>query len=384
MKKRMFNLLVIGFAFFLTTCGEKMPLSPEVSIEKNQLLELAKSSNSVTVMTRNIYIGADVDVVLGAQSLAEVPILAAQAFQEMISTRFPERAQALAKEVFETRPDIIGLQEVSIIRRQFPGDAVVGGTSPAKHVLFDYLRIFRRALKTYGLRYDVAGKIQNVDIELPMIVSQNPLAFADIRVTDYDVILVKRGVKVSNVVEKNFQVTLPIETMGIEIPRGFVAINATVNGRTYRFANTHIEPFSQIVKLAQTQEFLSYFQNETLPLIMVGDFNTPATHGPAYNMIVGQNYLDVWTQNLQPSPSNPNGYTNPHDSDLRNTNIKLDQRIDIIFAKNANGSQNIGPVYAEVTGDELDDRTATGLWPSDHAGVVATLNMPTAPVFAKK
>lgn len=384
MKKRMFNLLIVGFVFFLTSCGEKMPFSPETAFENESSLELAKGSNSVTVMTRNIYIGADVDVVLSAQNPEEVPILVAQAFQEMISTRFPERALALAKEIAETNPDLIGLQEVSIIRKQFPGDVVIGGTTPAEDVLFDYLKILKRALRLYGLNYRVAGKIKNADLELPMIVSQDPLAFADIRVTDYDVVLVKGGVRVSNVVEKNFQAALPIYQMGIEIPRGFVAIDARVKGRTYRFANTHIEPFSQDIKLLQTQEFLSYFQNETLPLILVGDFNTPATHGQAYNVIVGQNYVDVWTKNLQPSPNNPNGYTNPHDSDLRNTVIKLDQRIDIIFAKNEYGSTKIGPVFAEVVGDELDDKTPTGLWPSDHAGVVATLHMPRAAVFAKK
>ena len=32
---------------------------------------------------------------------------------------------------------------------------------------------------------------------------------------------------------------------------------------------------------------------------------------------------------------------------------------------------------AEVIGEELGDRTAAGLWPSDHAGVVATLRLAT-------
>jgi hypothetical protein len=32
-------------------------------------------------------------------------------------------------------------------------------------------------------------------------------------------------------------------------------------------------------------------------------------------------------------------------------------------------------VAAEVLGEELDDRTPTGLWPSDHAGVVAKLHL---------
>ena len=46
----------------------------------------------------------------------------------------------------------------------------------------------------------------------------------------------------------------------------------------------------------------------------------------------------------------------------------------------------IGPVSAFVVGDELDDRILTPLlellWPSDHAGVVAELQLPNALVMA--
>jgi len=34
------------------------------------------------------------------------------------------------------------------------------------------------------------------------------------------------------------------------------------------------------------------------------------------------------------------------------------------------------PVAADVVGEESADRTPGGLWPSDHAGVVATLASP--------
>jgi hypothetical protein len=33
-------------------------------------------------------------------------------------------------------------------------------------------------------------------------------------------------------------------------------------------------------------------------------------------------------------------------------------------------------VDADVVGEESTDRTPSGLWPSDHAGVVATLALP--------
>ena len=45
----------------------------------------------------------------------------------------------------------------------------------------------------------------------------------------------------------------------------------------------------------------------------------------------------------------------------------------MIFERSA-GGQVAGVDKGEVTGDELGDRdSATGLWPSDHAGVVLRL-----------
>jgi hypothetical protein len=56
---------------------------------------------------------------------------------------------------------------------------------------------------------------------------------------------------------------------------------------------------------------------------------------------------------------------------LDNVPSKLDHRIDYVFYQ----PRGIEAVAAEVVGEELDDPTAAGLWPSDHAGVVATLHL---------
>jgi hypothetical protein len=37
--------------------------------------------------------------------------------------------------------------------------------------------------------------------------------------------------------------------------------------------------------------------------------------------------------------------------------------------------RGVEAVAVEVLGEELEDRTPTGLWPSDHAGVVAPLHL---------
>mgnify|MGYP000635640060 CR=1 FL=1 len=45
------------------------------------------------------------------------------------------------------------------------------------------LQILADALAARGLDYTVAGKNQNVDVELPMLVGTSPLAFDDVRLT---------------------------------------------------------------------------------------------------------------------------------------------------------------------------------------------------------
>ena len=65
------------------------------------------------------------------------------------------------------------------------------------------------------------------------------------------------------------------------------------------------------------------------------------------------------------------GLTCCHAVDLHNPNPTLTKRIDLVLTRGA-----LETVSAEVLGDAAADRTPSGLWPSDHAGVVATLRLP--------
>lgn len=49
----------------------------------------------------------------------------------------------------------------------------------------------------------------------------------------------------------------------------------------------------------------------------------------------------------------------------------LNRRIDFILFENG-----WEPEKADLVGEEQDDRTSTGLWPSDHAGVSGMLHLP--------
>lgn len=333
----------------------------------------------ITVMTQNVYYGFDTDPLLAVQDPSQIPILTAQAFQQLLSTDFPERARAIAAGIARKRPHLIGLQEVALIRIQSPGDAISGGTTPAQTVLFDYLDLLLRALRSYGLDYQVAGKVQNVDVELPMLVGTDPLAFDDVRLTDFDVVLARRDVSISNVSEVHYQATLAIPNLGLTIPRGYVAVDASIGRRTIRFGTTHLEdtPFPD-VQLAQARELAAALGAETKPVVLVGDFNSPAPDGGAYPFLTSQGFLDTWTRNRRTDQGA--GLTWGHTPDLRNPNDQFTQRLDLVFvrAPGLGGALLDLEVSSEVWGDQLADRTPSGLWPSDHAAVIADLGLPAA------
>jgi hypothetical protein len=67
------------------------------------------------------------------------------------------------------------------------------------------------------------------------------------------------------------------------------------------------------------------------------------------------------------------GNTWGHDEDLLNTTVDLTQRLDLVLFRDGGSEDGLCALDADVVGEELDDRTPSGLWPSDHAGVVATL-----------
>jgi hypothetical protein len=390
--KTMLYLLVAGL-LIITGCSKQNPTAPQVSefseteiqstaspiTADQELSSFNMFPGAVTAMTRNIYVGGNVDLVLGATDPNQIPVLVAQIFQQVQATKFQERAMALAKEIAWTQPHVVGLQEVSLIRYQSPGDAVVGGTVPAEEVLYDYLKILMRALEANGAHYKLAGIVQNTDIELPMIVSQGPPPkFDDVRLTDFDAIIVRNDVRISDVVTRNYQAKL--EVNGIAVPRGFVAATARIGHQSYRVVNTHLEvvwtPEILPIQMGQVTELLRYLNAEKLPIILLGDFNSQAPDGETYKLVVSQGYTDLWTENFL--KHDPDGFTYGHEYDLLNPVANFYERIDYVFVRHKSRffpKPFFGPVFAIVVGDEPFNRTPSGLWPSDHGGVVARFRL---------
>ena len=371
---KLFYLLSVIFMISFIGCSDSTSSSPDLDPNgeeaKLALFKASEDVGDVKVMTRNIYIGADVDIVLEAETQEEIPALVAIAFEDLKSTNFPSRAAALAEEIEKTMPHMIGLQEVSTFYTQSPGDFLIGNPVQATDEYLNMLDVFMLALDARGLNYSVAVVVTNVDLELPMLTSTTP-TFDDIRIVDHDVILIRND-KVTfsqpkAVVYDSMLIVDP--SLGIIIPRGYVSIKATINNEDYIFVNTHLEAALDpgLTRYDQAKQLISDLSNETDPVIMVGDFNSQAPSDVTYLWVTDHGYTDAWVDNKE--TYNPNGYTFGHAANLKNTTVNFYERIDFVFVRSIPE-----PTYGEsfVIGDEVRDMRS-GMWPSDHGGLVTLL-----------
>ena len=106
-----------------------------------------------------------------------------------------------------------------------------------------------------------------------------------------------------------------------------------------------------------------------VPGICVGDLNSDAAGDgtDSYDILLDGGFEDAW---WDADPLDP-GLTWGHDADLLNEEPDLTERIDFVLYL---GTFGVADVY--LVGDADGDQSPSGLWPSDHAGVVSTLTIP--------
>jgi endonuclease/exonuclease/phosphatase family metal-dependent hydrolase len=150
--------------------------------------------------------------------------------------------------------------------------------------------------------------------------------------------------------------------------------------------NTHLEIQSFApIQTAQATELVAAMNNSPHPVILVGDFNSAANpSAPAdrktgsYDILRAAGFDDLWSR----VHDEDTGPTCCHLADLSNTTASFNQRLDLIMARNIAGQNPgfAGGVQMGVVGGSGNDRFMVpqgySLWPSDHAGVVATLRLP--------
>lgn len=368
------------------------------------------SAAQIDVMTQNQYLGADLTPVLNA---ATADPFDPSAFSDAVvatltkiaATHPSERARALAADIAQRKPDIVGLQES--IKLECMPDPVygplpgMGCDDPAIKAAFtDRLEDTVAALRS---KYVVAGKVTNLHLPaVPFLVNGYPAVLA---LSDRDAILVREDLPASwvdfawlgapcrpsdqgcNYWTAPPPLSTPIGMISIE--RGFLAVDVMVKGREYRVFNTHLEqrllapnmPGTRLLQVGQSIELLNFaLLDLTKATLIVGDINSdpgdtipsppfpPNTPTP-YTVFTFSGFTDSWTQR----PHQENGLTCCQSEDLTNRQPALYERVDMIFSL-------VPPSHVldmKLLGNTMGDKTRPpgngGLWPSDHAALAAKL-----------
>lgn len=277
-----------------------------------------KSGHQLTMMTRNLYLGADLSPALEAGSVGAAVDAAYQIEQQVHRTKFPSvRAAELAAEIKKQKPDIVGLQEGAWWRTgPYDLSAVTSGpkatqTDPAGG---DFLTDLLNQLNASGgkksgatsakkkkpkLQYRIAVVKPEFDFELPVNQGSGGLGVCPAqchneRLTMRDAILVKKGVKTSKPTSGTFNTLLRVKVGGVinvDVTRGWAAVDAKVNGKKVHVVDSHLEAFDSAasntgsdgqtypkggIREAQAKQLIAPGGPTTskLPTLLVGDFNS--------------------------------------------------------------------------------------------------------------
>jgi endonuclease/exonuclease/phosphatase family metal-dependent hydrolase len=262
-----------------------------------------KTTKEVNVMTRNLYLGADLAPAISASGLTAFTEATGQILREVSANSFPTRAKGLAQEILKKKPDLVGLQEVALWRTGPPSLEVFlnsAATPTATAVRYDYLtELMAQLNKGKGNKgkpqYRVAVSQDEFDFEAPAnengVAGDGPngaIPNAEIngRLTMRDVILVRNGAGVTfkHPQAAHFANLLVVTVSGVKlaVTRGWTAVDAKVRGsHTFRFVNTHLEAFdpaTQVpsIRALQAGELVAPGGPATtsLPVVLLGDLNS--------------------------------------------------------------------------------------------------------------
>jgi endonuclease/exonuclease/phosphatase family metal-dependent hydrolase len=306
----------------------------------------------VKVMTRNVFLGADLPPIALAAPGAPFEHAAGNLIREVKAGDPKARMRLIADEIAAKRPDLVGLQEVSHYLSGPKGDK-----RPATHTIVDFLAVIRRELARRHQSYRVAAKRYGFDVEGP---SDRGV---DVRLTLGDVILARKGVRTSHARTGVFadQLTIPSDALGPVSPgRTWTSVDATVRGARLHFVNTHLEAYDPGFRLKQAQELVAGPLRSGRQTVLVGDLNSGPTLAkpadrPPYEAIAAAGFKPRRTAK---------------DSccfDDLAKNAGWDHNVDWIMTK-----PGAKLVSSSITGRE---KTRSGLHPSDHGGVVSTLRL---------
>jgi endonuclease/exonuclease/phosphatase family metal-dependent hydrolase len=352
----------------LVSCERPLPFQPDT-----RSLSGITADPAVVVMSRNLYLGANIDALLAPD--ADIPAALEAALMQVQRTDFSVRAKALAQEIHAAQPHLVGLQEVTSYAVTLADGTVI----PVFGFPLDFLTALQAELAALGDAYVVANRVQHAMYSFPLG-DLAPVPGLYINYSDADAILARGDVNTGNAGGGHYEHQLVVQLAGMtfENLRGWVQVDAEVDGVAFRFATTHLEvQLFADVQEAQAAELINILSDSPLPVVLVGDFNSAANHDApeqsrtgSYQLLRNAGYKDLWVR----EPHSVDGLTCCHADDLSNTFPNFNQRLDLVLVRWGEAGFG-GRSQVTLVGDRPDDLfthpLGYTLWPSDHAGIAA-------------
>jgi len=326
----------------------------------------AAAAPRVTVLTLNMYPGTELERVVDALASPDpsddAPAVAF-AIETLLETDYPARANLLADRIARERPHAVALQEVSTYE--------IAAEIAGQQIQIDFLPILKAALSERGLSYVEAGAGTNYSLD----------PIPGISYSQGDALLVDADrVSVTSASHHVYTFNIGEVGPGIVLRQGWSVADAVVAGRRILFVSTHPEADLGPIDLgelrvAQVTELISTLP-AGVPVILMGDFNDPPGSS-MYGVLTGAGLIDAWRA-LRPGVA---GNTCCHAADLSDAVARFDQHIDFVFVRGL--SEHAAKLQGSITlfGDQPSER-APGpvhpVWPSDHAGLIATFLTPAS------
>ena len=292
----------------------------------------------VTVMSRNLYLGADVGVAL--ELIPDFSAAAQFMWSQVSATDFSKRAPVLAQEVIDNGADIVGLQEAThwYCKKNLWSKKVV---------VFDFTKEFLAATKAAGSEYVLVSKdgveALNIGYSIPAIpyltMVEDPKSFQPLFGSDKaacgfeigDALIIKKSLasKVIQVGNTEYEASYSIVPKLMTIYRGYTWADIDYNGSIVRVVTTHLESLWDSGKVPnaakQAEQLVEDLKKTSTPLIVMGDFNsdprdprTNASENPggqpesskecpagsdkcnAYKIMIGAGFIDAGPDSLDP------------------------------------------------------------------------------------
>ena len=396
--------LILGLIAALT-----LVLLPGVADAKGK-----KKGTKLTVMSRNLYLGADLTPALTASNPQQVIDAGGEIVNQVHATKFPSiRAASIAAEIRKRKPDIVGLQEAAWWRTAPTDFGVVTNGPKATQtdpLGGDFVTDLLNAVnskskkasaakkgKKKGVRYVLAVVKPEFDFELP--VNDDPSGGGTLgadhneRLTMRDAILVRKGVgvKFNHPTSGTFNTLLQENVAGVttvNVTRGWTALDVKAHGRSFHVVDTHLEAFDSQgsnqtnqgttlgkgdVRAAQAAQLVTPMPNGAvragkIPTILIGDMNSddntvqPNGDRNAYTALTAGGFTER-------STANPLGccLNDPFLVGGPNSINDFDHQVDHVLANR----NKIKFVKGFVDGRA----PVNGLFPSDHAALTSVLKI---------